>query len=88
MTNRKSSYVFEIAAVTTDPAKSALLANTLAESYVEDRLQVKFDATEAATGWLTERVAEAQTRGSKRARPRCRLSPPAPSWCRPRRWRR
>ena len=58
VTNRKSSYVFEIAAVTTDPAKSALLANTLAESYVEDRLQVKFDATEAATGWLTERVAE------------------------------
>ncbi|HCQ66208.1 MAG TPA: chain-length determining protein [Rhodobacteraceae bacterium] len=55
--NLKASYVFEITAVTTDPAKSAALASALAEVYVADRLQVKFDATEAATGWLTERVA-------------------------------
>lgn len=55
--NLRASYVFEITAVTTDPVKSEMLASTLAEVYVEDRLTVKFDATEAATGWLTERVA-------------------------------
>lgn len=55
--NLRASYVFEITAVTTDPAKSATLASTLAKVYVEDRLQLKFEATEAATGWLTERVA-------------------------------
>ena len=59
--NLRASYVFQITAVTTDPAKSAALANTLAQVYVEDQLQVKFDATQAATGWLTERVAALKT---------------------------
>jgi capsular exopolysaccharide synthesis family protein len=55
--NVRASYVFKITAVTTAPAKSAALANALAEVYVADQLQVKFDATQAATGWLSERVA-------------------------------
>jgi capsular exopolysaccharide synthesis family protein len=55
--NVRASYVFRITAVTTAPAKSAALANALAEVYVADQLQVKFDATQAATGWLSERVA-------------------------------
>ncbi len=55
--NKRASYVFEITAVSPDPATSAALANTLARVYVEDQLQVKSDATRAATRWLGERVA-------------------------------
>ena len=58
ISNVRQSLVFRITAVTTDPEKSALLANTLAELYILDQLEVKFDATEQATSWLTDRVAE------------------------------
>lgn len=56
VTNVRSSYVFRISAVTGTPRKSADLVNALADVYVADQLQVKFDATQAATEWLTERV--------------------------------
>ncbi|MCB1337389.1 MAG: polysaccharide biosynthesis tyrosine autokinase [Maritimibacter sp.] len=57
VTNVRASYVFNVTAVTEDPVLSTDLANTLARVYVADQLQVKFDATQAATEWLTERVA-------------------------------
>lgn len=52
------SIVFEIAAETGDPAKSARLANAIAERYVLEQLEVKFEATEKATAWLSDRVAD------------------------------
>lgn len=52
------SVVFEITAVSGDPAKAARLANTIAERYVLEQLEVKFEATEKATGWLSDRVAD------------------------------
>ena len=61
VSNVRSSYVFQITAVTRAPRKSADLANTLADLYVADQLQVKFDATAQATEWLTDRVATLKT---------------------------
>ncbi|MEM1362923.1 MAG: polysaccharide biosynthesis tyrosine autokinase [Pseudomonadota bacterium] len=58
VSNTLDSYVFNIVVRTTDPQKSALIADTLAELYIEDQLQVKFEATERAATWLSERVAE------------------------------
>jgi polysaccharide biosynthesis transport protein len=58
VSNQRQSYVFNITATTTSPAKSARLANRLAELYILDQLDVKFEATQQATKWLTERVAE------------------------------
>jgi polysaccharide biosynthesis transport protein len=55
--NVRSSYVYTIAAVTTDPEKSRRMANTLAELYIRDQMSVKFEATAQATAWLSERVA-------------------------------
>lgn len=52
------SVVFEIAVETTSPAKSAAIANAVADQYVLEQLEVKFEATEKATAWLTERVAD------------------------------
>lgn len=56
--NVRQSYVFQVRAVTTSPRKSAAIANKLAELYILNQLEVKFEATEQATTWLTDRVAE------------------------------
>ncbi len=56
ISNVRQSYVFQITVRTTDPDKSALIANSLANLYIQDQIGVKFEATEQATVWLTERV--------------------------------
>jgi uncharacterized protein involved in exopolysaccharide biosynthesis len=58
ISNISKSLVFRISAVTTSARKSAEMANTLAELYIIDQLEVKFNATEQATEWLTNRVSE------------------------------
>ena len=60
VSNVRQSYVFNLTVVTDDPAKSAQIANRLAELYVEDQIVLKFEKTAEATAWLTERVAELQ----------------------------
>ncbi len=57
VTNEDRSFVFSIQATSPDPQMAADLANTLAESYITDQIDVKFSATEHASEWLTERVA-------------------------------
>lgn len=54
------SLVFQITAETESPEKSTLIADTLVELYILNQLEVKFEATEQATMWLTGRVAELQ----------------------------
>ena len=58
--NIRQSYVFNITAISENPVKSADIANTLAELYILDQLVVKHEATQTATVWLTERVAQLQ----------------------------
>ena len=58
--NTPNSLVFQIAVETENPVKSATIADTIAELYILEQLQVKFDATEQATDWLSERVIELQ----------------------------
>ena len=58
ISNVRDSYVFRIYLRTEDPEKSAHLADRLAELYISDQLNTKFQATEQATVWLTERVSE------------------------------
>jgi len=59
--NLPQSLVFQITAETKDPKKSALVANTLADLYISNQLDVKFDATKQATAWLAARVSELQS---------------------------
>ena len=56
--NVKSTRAFNINVTTLDPAKSARLADSLAESYILNQLEAKFSATQQATAWLTDRVAQ------------------------------
>lgn len=55
------SYLITVTAATRDPGKSALIANTLAELYIEDQLEAKFDKMRQATSWLSSRVADLQS---------------------------
>ena len=59
--NVPASYVFEIAVKSENPGKAALIADTVARRYILNQIEVKFDATEQATAWLTNRVGELKT---------------------------
>lgn len=58
VSNPRQTFVFRISSVTKDPRKSALISNRLAELYIADQISVKFDRTEQATVWLTDRVSD------------------------------
>lgn len=59
--NIPNSLVFDIRAVTQSPRKSALLADALVEAYIDDQIRVKFEKTDQAVSWLTDRVATLQS---------------------------
>lgn len=50
------TYIIEINARSGDPAMAAKLANTLAEVYLDNQLDAKFEVTRRAQGWLDTRV--------------------------------
>lgn len=58
--NVPQSLVFQITVESLAPGKAAIIANTLAELYILNQIEIKFDATQQATAWLTERVATLQ----------------------------
>jgi len=53
-----SSYVFQVTFESEDPLKAARIADTIIELYVQSQIEVKFEAAEQATSWLTMRVSE------------------------------
>ena len=57
VSNIQRSLVFELRVTTEDPAKSALIADTLADLYIQDQVDVKLAANDRATRWLTDRVS-------------------------------
>ena len=58
--NVRQSLVFTIRATTTDPEKSAAIANALAALYIDQALQAKYTANEDASAFLSQRAAELQ----------------------------
>jgi polysaccharide biosynthesis transport protein len=52
------TYVINISFQSKDPAKAAVIANTFADRYLLEQLEAKFDATQQATQWLNERLAD------------------------------
>lgn len=42
------------------PAKAARIANAIADQYIVDQLETKFEAAKRATSWLNERLGELQ----------------------------
>ncbi|MEL7213486.1 MAG: AAA family ATPase [Pseudomonadota bacterium] len=56
--NIPDSMVFELTAEASTPEKAALISNTLSKLYIRRQIDLKFAATEQATAWLSDRVAE------------------------------
>ncbi|MEM1314080.1 MAG: polysaccharide biosynthesis tyrosine autokinase, partial [Pseudomonadota bacterium] len=52
------TYVYALTVQSESPVLSADLANRMANLYILEQLETKFEATEAATQWLSDRVAE------------------------------
>jgi succinoglycan biosynthesis transport protein ExoP len=54
----KRSRVISIAFSSADPQKAMMLSNALADLYVVDQLEAKYEATRRATEWLNERLTD------------------------------
>ena len=50
------TYVLEIAYRSTDPEKAARIANAVADAYLLNQLETKYEATKRASVWLQERL--------------------------------
>jgi len=57
----ENSYVIRISAASPDPVLATRIANMVADKYILDQLEKKFEATRRATAWLSERVGELRT---------------------------
>jgi len=58
ISNPARSYSMQLSFESLDPQKSARVINTLADLYLDDQLEVKFEATRRANDWLNGRVSE------------------------------
>ena len=55
---RGDTLVIDITATTEAPEIAADVANTIAELYLVDQLEAKYQATKRATDWLTDRISQ------------------------------
>lgn len=59
------SYAIGITVTARNAEKAARLANALAQAYIDDQLEAKRIASQKASDWFSERIAELQDRVSK-----------------------
>jgi len=52
------STAISVSVESADPGKAAMIANAVADAYVEDQLDAKFQATQKATQWLSGRISD------------------------------
>lgn len=57
----RNTRVFVISSTTINPKSSQTLVNALADEYILNQIEVKFDAIQQATEWLALRVAELES---------------------------
>jgi succinoglycan biosynthesis transport protein ExoP len=58
------SYIEQISFTSLDGEKAATIANAVADAYIEDQLQAKYDATRRASTWLEQRIGELRQQAS------------------------
>ncbi|MCK1740413.1 polysaccharide biosynthesis tyrosine autokinase [Bradyrhizobium sp. 139] len=58
------TYVMEIGYTSRDPVKAARVANAIADTYIVDQLEAKYQATRRASVWLQDRIKELRTQAS------------------------
>jgi succinoglycan biosynthesis transport protein ExoP len=52
------TYLINVAVNSSDPVKTARLAQAVSEAYINNQLQAKYDAAHHTTAWLEDRLAE------------------------------
>jgi polysaccharide biosynthesis transport protein len=52
------AYVLEVSFTSANPTKAARLANAVADAYVVDKLDARFEAAKRASNWLSDRLVE------------------------------
>ena len=52
------SYVIQISFTAYDPERAAQIANAVADAYITDQLEAKYQATRRASAWLQDRIKE------------------------------
>ena len=62
------TYVLEIAYRSPDPAKASQIANAVADAYINDQLNTRYQAAKRASIWLQERIAELRNQSNVAAR--------------------
>ena len=69
VTRSGQAYILLISFNSADPAKAARLANAVADAYLVDKLDARFEAAKRASGWLSDRLEEVrrQLRDSEEA---------------------
>lgn len=58
------TYVMEIGFTSLEPSKAARIANAIADAYIVDQLEAKYQATRRASVWLQDRIKELRTQAS------------------------
>jgi len=58
------SYVIEIAFRSGQPELAALIANAIADEYILDQMDAKYQATQRASSWLQDRIRELRDQAS------------------------
>jgi succinoglycan biosynthesis transport protein ExoP len=58
------SYVIEIAFRSLQPERAAQIANAVADAYIVDQLEAKYQATQRASVWLQDRIRELRDQAS------------------------
>lgn len=58
VTNDGLSYSIHVGFEAKNPQKAALIANTVADEYLVDQLEAKYEVTARANKWLSERLAD------------------------------
>ena len=58
------TYVLDIGYTSLNPARSAEIANAIADAYIVDQLESKYQATRRASGWLQDRIKELRKQAS------------------------
>lgn len=58
------TYVLDIGYTSLNPSRSAEIANAIADAYIVDQLESKYQATRRASGWLQDRIKDLRKQAS------------------------
>lgn len=62
VTRQGTTFLVDISVSSEQPRKSAAIANAIAESYFEEQVRAKYDATKIAASWLNNQIEGLKTR--------------------------